>query len=133
MAPARGPEGGRIARRQLVRGMAAASAMAMVPHAALAQVTDATTTAMADAATAFRPALPAAGRRRAVFAFDHAERRNWGYVPRSREGMPFKDMPAGARTAAHELMRASLSDVGYSKAVDVIRLEEVLRKLETFG
>jgi hypothetical protein len=68
-----------------------------------------------------------------VFAFDHAERRNWGYVPRSREGMPFKDMPAGARAAAHELMKASLSAAGYGKAVNVIRLEEVLRQTETFG
>ena len=88
---------------------------------------------MAGAASAFLAALPADGRRRAVFAFDHAERRNWGYVPRSREGMPFKDMPAAARTAAHELMKASLSAVGYGKAVNVIRLEEVLRQLETFG
>src|SRR5262245_27675518 len=130
----RGPEGGgRIAGRQLVRRMAAVSAMAVVPHPSLAQVTDATRTAMADAATAFLAALPADGRRRTVFAFDHAERRNWGYVPRSRQGMSFKDMPAGARAAAHELMKASLSAMGYGKAVNVIRLEEVLRQLETLG
>ena len=42
-------------------------------------------------------------------------------------------MTAGARAAAHDLMRASLSAVGYAKAVDVIRLEGVLRQLETFG
>jgi hypothetical protein len=113
--------------------MAAAVALAALPRPALAQVTDAARTAMASAATAFLSALSADGRRRAVFAFDHAERRNWGYVPRSREGMPFKDMPAGARTAAHDLMKASLSAVGYGKAVNVIRLEEVLRQLETFG
>ena len=30
-------------------------------------------------------------------------------------------------------MKASLSSVGYGKAVNVIRLESVLRQLETFG
>jgi hypothetical protein len=113
--------------------MAAAAALAALPRPALAQVTDAARTAMAGAATAFLAALPPEGRRRAVFAFDHAERRNWGYVPRSREGMPFKDMPVAARTAAHDLMKASLSALGYGKAVNVIRLEDVLRQLETFG
>ena len=38
-----------------------------------------------------------------------------------------------ARAAAHELMKASLSAVGYAKAVNVIRLEGVLRPLVTFG
>ena len=42
-------------------------------------------------------------------------------------------MPAAARAAAHELMKASLCAVGYGKAMNVIRLEEVLRQLETFG
>ncbi len=65
--------------------------------------------------------------------FRDEERVNWHYVPRGRKGVPFKDMTAPARTAAHELMKASLSGVGYAKAVNVVRLEEVLRQLETFG
>ena len=69
----------------------------------------------------------------ATFAFADKERQNWHYVPRQREGLPFKHMPRAARAAAHELMKASLSAVGYGKAVNVIRLEEVLRRLETFG
>ncbi len=88
---------------------------------------------MAGAATAFLSALGADARRRAVFAFSDKERFNWGYVPRRREGLPFKEMAAPARAAAHELMKASLSEVGYAKAVNVIRLEGVLRQLETFG
>ena len=88
---------------------------------------------MAGAAIAFLGALPAAGRRRAVFPFDDRERLDWHYVPRRREGLAFKDMAAPARAAADELMRASLSAAGYTKAVNVIRLEDVLRQLETFG
>ena len=126
-------QGGVVTRRRLVHGMAAAAAMAALSPPVFAQVTDPARAAMAGAATSFLAALPTDGRRRAVFAFDHAERRNWGYVPRSREGLSFKDMPAAARTAAHELMKTSLSAVGYGKAVNVIRLEEVLRQLETFG
>jgi hypothetical protein len=98
-----------------------------------AQVADGGRAAMAGAATAFLATLDADARRRAVFAFADRERLNWGYVPRRREGLPFKTMAAPARAAAHELMKASLSEVGYAKAVNVVRLEGVLRELETFG
>jgi len=110
--------------------MAAAAALG---RPALAQVTDAGRAAMAGAATAFLGVLPEAARRRAVIPFGDKERVNWHYVPRGREGLPFKAMPAPARAAAQELMKASLSEVGYAKAVNVIRLETVLRQLETFG
>ena len=60
---------------------------------------------MAGAATAFLGALPDDARRRAVIAFADKERLNWHYVPRGREGLPFKD-DAGARAGggarAHE-------------------------------
>jgi hypothetical protein len=42
-------------------------------------------------------------------------------------------MPAPARAAAHELLKASLSAVGYGKAVNIVMLEDVLRRIETFG
>jgi hypothetical protein len=100
---------------------------------AFAQVVDGGRAAMAGAATAFLSALGADARRRALFAFVDKERLNWGYVPRRREGLAFKDMTAPVRAAAHELMKAGLSAVGYAKAVNVIQLEGVLRQLETFG
>jgi hypothetical protein len=124
---------GGVTRRHLVHGVAAAAAMAALRVPALAQATDPARAAMAGAATAFLTALPADARRRALFTFDDKERLNWGYVPRGREGISLKEMPAAARAAAHELMKASLSAVGYGKAVNVIRLEEVLRQIETFG
>jgi hypothetical protein len=68
-----------------------------------------------------------------VLRFADAERANWHYVPRRREGLPLKDMPAAARTAVHELMKTALSALGYAKAVNVMRLEEVLRQTESFG
>ena len=94
---------------------------------------DASRQAIAGAAAAFLAALDDPQRRRAVFGFAEAERMNWHYVPRRREGVPFKDMKPAARTAAHALMKTSLSAVGYAKAVNVIALEEVLRQIEMLG
>ena len=120
-------------RRQLIHGAAATAALTATAHPVLAQVQDVARTAMARAAAAFIAALEPRQRGTAVFPFNHDERLNWHYVPRGRKGVPFKDMSATARAAAHELMKVSLSGVGYAKAVDVVRLEDVLRQLETFG
>jgi hypothetical protein len=128
-----------LTRRRLLHGLAASAAAGALPrpaHAqspALTEVGDAPRAAMAGAALAFLAALPAEARKRALFAIGDAQRLDWHYVPRRREGVPFKEMPAAGRAAAHELMKASLSAVGYGKAVGVMRLEEVLRRLETFG
>jgi hypothetical protein len=119
-------------RRQLLHGALATAALATA-RPANAQVGDAAGAAMARAATAFLAALEPAQRRAAVFAFAQEERKNWHYVPRSRSGLTFKEMSAAGRAAAHELVKGSLSGVGYTKAVNVMRLEDVLRQLETFG
>jgi uncharacterized protein DUF3500 len=120
-----------LGRRQLLHGTLASAVLAAA-RPARAQVADARS-AMARAAAAFLAALESAQRRAATFPFAQDERMNWHYVPRSRSGVAFKEMSAGGRAAAHELIKASLSSVGYAKAVNVMRLEEVLRQLETFG
>ena len=122
-----------ISRRRLLHGATAGAAAAVWPRPAWAQVSDAGRAAMASAATSFLAALSDDARRKASFDFGDKERLNWHYVPRGREGVAFKAMPPPARAAAHELMKASLSAAGYGKAVNVIRLEGVLRQLETFG
>ena len=122
-----------LGRRQLLHGAAATAMLTSAPRALLAQVPDGARAGMARAAGAFVQALEPGQRQAAVFVFGHDERRNWHYVPRSRAGVAFKDLTPGARAAAHELMKASLSSVGYAKAVNVVKLEEVLRQLETFG
>lgn len=122
-----------VTRRRLLQGVAAGTALAACPRPLLAQPADTARSAMAAAAAGFLATLSTDLQRRALIGFGDKERLNWHYVPRGREGLPFKDMPAPARAAAHELMKASLSAVGYAKAVNVIRLEEVLRRLETFG
>ena len=123
----------RLTRRRLLHGLAASTAAAALPRPALAQTSDVARAAMAAAAQAFLSALPADAQKRAAWAFTDKERLNWHYVPRGREGVPFKAMPAPARAAAHELLKASLSAVGYGKAVNIVLLEDVLRRIETFG
>ena len=118
-----------ISRRRLLHGAVAAAALAPVR----AHASDGGRHAMAAAATAFLASLDSSRRRRAVFGFGESERLNWHYVPRRREGLPFKDMAAPSRAAAHELMKASLSAVGYAKVLNVIQLEEVLRQIEMLG
>ncbi len=118
---------------QVVGGLAAHAALHPRAQPALAQVGEDGRAAIAAAATAFLGSLPTDDQRQATFPFADKERQNWHYVPRSREGISFKQMPRAARAAAHELMKVSLSAAGYGKAVNVILLEDVLRRLETFG
>lgn len=66
---------------------------------------------------------------RAVFPFESCERLNWHYIPRQREGFPLKEMNASQRTAAELLLRFAMSEVGYRKVTDIMRLEEVLRQM----
>jgi Protein of unknown function (DUF3500) len=123
-----------LTRRRLLHRavLAAAVTLAGGPRRARAQGS-AAGNALATAAANFLAALPAEGRRRAVFPFEDQERFNWGYVPRRRQGVLFKDMSGPARAAAHDLLKAGLSAAGYDKASGVIRLEGMLRRLETFG
>jgi len=122
-----------LGRRALLHGGVATAALFAISRPAQAQVRDAARAGMARAAAAFIAALEPSQRQGAVFPFGHDERMNWHYVPRSRAGLAFKDMRPAGRTAADELMKASLSGVGHAKALNVVRLEEVLRQLETFG
>jgi hypothetical protein len=123
---------GPIDRRQLLHGTLAAAALAAA-RPVWAQAGDQTRAAMARAAAAFLASLESGQRRAATFPFAQDERMNWHYIPRSRSGVAFKEMSAAGRAAAHELIRVSLSGAGYTKAVNVMQLEMILRQLETFG
>ncbi len=112
-----------LGRRALLHGGVATAALFTVSRPVQAQVQDAARASMARAAAALIAALEPS--QAVVFPFGHDERMNWHYVPRSRAGLAFKDMRPAGRTAAHELMKASLSGVGHAKAVNVVRLEEV--------
>ena len=84
---------------------------------------------MLEAANAFVASLKPEQRSKALFEFDDAERLNWHFVPRSRRGLPLKEMSAEQRGLAHGILRAGLSRRGYLTASQIIELELVLREM----
>ncbi len=66
----------------------------------------------------------------AVFPFGSEEQTNWHFIPRSRKGVPLKNMTEAQREKTKALLHAGLSQLGFEKAEQVRQLEEVLRKIE---
>ncbi|MCZ6775220.1 MAG: DUF3500 domain-containing protein, partial [Ignavibacteria bacterium] len=88
---------------------------------------------MVTSAQLFLNSLDANLREQAMFPFESDERFDWHYVPRSREGIPFKDMNEKQRQTAYALLRSALSSQGYEKATGIIQLEGILREVEGRG
>lgn len=86
--------------------------------------------AMTEAASVFQNSLDAAQRDKASFGYDDPERLNWHFIPRERKGLPLKELEGAPLRAAHALIKSGLSDAGYTQALDVMSLEEVLYLLE---
>ena len=85
---------------------------------------------MVDAGRAFLATLNPAQKSEAVFPFNSEERFRWFYTPVPRKGIPLKELNATQQKAALALLRAGLSEQGYTKAETIRKLEEVLRELE---
>jgi hypothetical protein len=115
---------GRLVTRRRVLAGAAASPLALMAGTAGAQefIAD-----LAAQAGRFAASLDAPKRSRALYAFDAEARTDWHYVPRSRPGLPFRDMTSEQRAAATGLLRAVLSEEGYARVEGVRVLEAVLR------
>jgi len=86
--------------------------------------------AMADAAKAFLATLDTEQKAKATFPFNAEERLNWHFIPKERKGLPLKEMSPTQKKAALDLLRAGLSEKGYTKAETIRRLDEVLREME---
>ena len=78
-------------------------------------------------------ALPSSVREKMMRPFDDADRVDWHYTPRRRNGIALKELDTRGRDAVHALLKDALSAVGYGKVVNIIELELVLREMETFG
>ena len=85
---------------------------------------------MASLASDLLEALSPEQRRTAQWPFATDERANWHFVPRQRAGVPLQAMSAAAKAAVHDLLRHSLSEIGYQKATDIMALEEPLGLIE---
>jgi hypothetical protein len=69
-------------------------------------------------------------RRRAMLPFESRERYNWHYVPRERMGVALRDMNDAQRQAAMGILRAALSERGYGRCEDIMRLEPLVAEIE---
>ena len=68
---------------------------------------------------------------KARYSYEDDERFNWHFVPRERNGIPFKEMSEKQRQAALSLLKTSVSEQGYQKASNIMALENVLREVES--
>jgi hypothetical protein len=85
---------------------------------------------MSEAARAFLATLDAAQKSKAMLPFNSEDRFHWFYTPVARKGIALKELAPNQRTAALALLRAGLSEKGYSKAETIRKLEDVLREIE---
>ena len=86
---------------------------------------------MARAAGAWIDTLDAEQKARGVRPFTEATRTDWHFVPKpTRKGVQVRDMTAQQEQAALALLRAALSQSGYDRSLVIMRLEEILRRLE---
>ena len=88
---------------------------------------------LAQKANKFLATLPQALKEKAQYKFKDEERFNWHFVPKSRNGVCFRDFNPAQSTAALDLLKSSLSAQGYQKATAIIELENVLRVVEGRG
>jgi len=112
-----------------------AAACFLIPLSANAHEISAPATAnrMVQAADAFLKALSPEQRKTARFPFEDDERYDWHYVPRSRDGLALKDMTDDQRALALAFLETGLSPNGYWKSTTIIKLEAVLREIETWN
>jgi len=88
---------------------------------------------MASSASAFLASLNDEQKRQATFTLDSEERTRWHFVPvemHARKGLTLGEMNEAQRKAAHELLKAGLSQRGYMTATAIMELETVLGAIE---
>jgi len=88
---------------------------------------------MADAAQNFVSSLTSDQRNKAVYEFSNDERYDWHFIPKSRKGLPLKEMTPPQRALAHALLSSGLSQRGFAKATTIMSLEEILFDIEGKG
>jgi Protein of unknown function (DUF3500) len=84
---------------------------------------------IAQAATQFLASLDDSTRTKATYTFDDAERQRWHWTTPSgfpRNGLPLREMNQDQRGLALTLLRASVSEAGYQKALDIMSLQNEL-------
>ena len=85
---------------------------------------------MVEAANHFLASLNAEQRKHVEYAFDGEERKNWNFIPMERSGLALKDMQPHQQHLAMSLLSSALSHRGFSKAMNIMSLEQILHEME---
>ena len=86
-----------------------------------------------DASTSFMASLSDSQRRTATYDFDDAERLNWHFIPRDRNGVVLKELNRQQLIAARTLLQSLFSAKGFEKTENIRGLEAVLAEIEVNG
>lgn len=90
-----------------------------------------TITRMLWTTSAFLYSLSPELRREALFPMDDPRRFDWDFIPKpDRCGVPLSALDSHQRTLAHSLLRLGLSMRGYTQALEIMAMENILRELE---
>ncbi|MCA9205865.1 MAG: DUF3500 domain-containing protein [Planctomycetales bacterium] len=86
---------------------------------------------MTAAGQAYLKTLTDEQRKTSLLDYDTPKRVDWHFIPKDeRKGLQVKFMNDEQRKAAMQLLKSSLSEVGYGKARKIMQLEALLRELE---
>lgn len=108
--------------------------------AVVGQQTEPAGAKMASAAQKFLNSLTPKQKEKATFPFNSKERVNWNFVPMqdkkrtpTRKGLPMFEMTPKQKKLAIAMVAAGTSQAGKKKALSIMALEGVLKRLETNG
>jgi hypothetical protein len=106
----------------------------VVVYIAATSAADRSPANMANAANKFLSSLTPEQKQVAAYAFDNtAERERFGFVPTEmhpRVGLMIEKMTPPQREAAHNLLKAGLSQKGYMTTTSIMELETLLNAIE---
>jgi hypothetical protein len=109
--------------------LAAAQRGANTPAAGTLEPADATGR-IVTAAQALLATLDDGGRKKVQFPFEGPQKTRWSNLPTGifeRQGLRMGDLTQEQKTAADNLLQASLSADGYRKVTEIVRGDEILR------
>jgi hypothetical protein len=116
---------GEVMKKALAVSLASVLAVS-VGWAAVGDVAD----DMLDRARHFLAGLDEPSREQATFTFDDAERLNWHFIPRARQGLPYIELTPAQRRLADRLLASAFSSDGLSKALGIMYLDQLLFEQE---
>ena len=85
---------------------------------------------MTSAAQQFLNSLDDQQKAKVSFAFEDELRKGWHFIPMERKGLSVKEMKPHQQQLGAALLQSGLSHKGFSKAMNIMALEQILHEME---